>query len=46
MATMVAFLADNTGNYPLLMINFEYFLNKRFSGLERHRELKVALNKS
>ena len=46
MATMVAFLAANIGNYPFLMINSVNFLNDRFLGLERCRELKVALNES
>ncbi len=46
MATMVAFLAANTENYSLLMINFVHFLNKRFLGLEQRRKLKVALNES
>ena len=36
MATTVAFLADNMGNYLLLMINTGNFLNERFLGLERH----------
>ncbi len=36
MATLVAFLADNIENYPLLSINSNNFLNKRFLGLE-HR---------
>ncbi len=46
MATTVAFLADNIGNYFLLAINFVNFLNRRFLGLERRRKLKVALNES
>ncbi len=46
MATMVAFLADNIGNYPLLTINSVNFSSRRFLGLERRRELKVALNES
>ncbi len=44
MATLVAFLAANIGNYPLLMINYVYFLNGRFSSLECCRKLKIALN--
>ena len=46
MATLVAFLADNIGNCPLLMINSGNFLNERFLGMERRKKLKVALNKS
>ena len=46
MATTVAFLADNIGNYPLLTINSVNFLNDRFLSLERRRELKFALNES
>ncbi len=46
MATTVAFLADNIGNYLLLAKNSVNFLNKRFLGLERRRKLKVASNES
>ena len=46
MATTVAFLAANFGNYSFLKTNFVYFLNMRFLGLERRRKLKVALNES
>ena len=46
MATLVAFLAVNIGNCSLLMINSGNFLNERFLGMERRKELKVALNKS
>ena len=46
MATLVAFLADNIGNYSLLTTNSVNFSNRRYLGLERRRELKVALNES
>ena len=46
MASTVAFLADNIGNFPVFAINSVNFSNRRFSGLERCRELKFALNES
>ena len=46
MATLVAFLADNFGNYPLLMINYVNFLNGCFSGLEHHKMMKLVLDES
>ncbi len=46
MATLVAFLADIIGNYSLLMVNFVNFLNRRFSGLEHRKIMKLVLSKS